>query len=123
MAKIALDKLASEITKTLRTYTREVEEEVEEVKEEVAKNTVKKLKKTSPKHTGNYAKKWTKKKVGTAQVIYNKEYSLTHLLEKGHITKNKYGTYGRTRAYPHIGSAEKEAIKEFTKKVEKVIKR
>lgn len=110
--------LANEISRALKTYTAEVTEGMEKVKEEVAKETVKQLKRTSPRLTGNYAKGWRTKKVGTAQVIHNAtNYQLTHLLEHGHAKVNG----GRVAGIPHIGPAEEKAIDEYTKRVEKVI--
>jgi hypothetical protein len=118
--EIDINDLAREVTNTIRTYTKKVEEGLEKAKIEVADNTVKRLKKSGDfeDKSGKYRKSWTRKKVGTAQVVYNKRYQLTHLLEHGHAKRGG----GRVRAYPHIAPAEEEAIKEFTEKVEKVIK-
>jgi hypothetical protein len=111
--------LANEISRALKTYTAEVTEGMENAKEEVAKETVKVLKRTSPRLTGDYAKGWSRKKVGTAQVVYNRtDYQLTHLLEHGHAKVNG----GRVPGIPHIGPAEKKAIDEYTKRVEQVIR-
>jgi hypothetical protein len=110
--------LADEISKALTEYTTEVTEGLEEAKLEVAKETVVQLKKTSPENTGSYKKGWSKKKVGSAQVVYNRtDYQKTHLLEKGHAKRGG----GRVRAYPHIGPAEEKAIDEYLKRAEKVI--
>ncbi|MGD7051423.1 HK97 gp10 family phage protein [Sutcliffiella horikoshii] len=117
MPKIDLSK---EIAKILAEYTTEVTEGLEKAKEETAKETVTHLKSgREPKLTGDYLAGWASKKVGTTQVVHNKtDYQLTHLLEKGHV--NRDGS--RTKAIPHIKPAEEEAIKEYLKKVEKVIK-
>ncbi|MCM3444379.1 HK97 gp10 family phage protein [Metabacillus halosaccharovorans] len=113
--------IAKEIAKALSEYKNEVTEGLEEAKEKVAKNTVKHLKSLDhPKLTGDYAKGWSRKKVGTAQVIHNRtDYQLTHLLENGHV--NRDGS--RTEAIPHIQPAEEKAIDEYLEEVEKVIKR
>lgn len=111
--------LSREIAKALAEYTNEVTEGLEKAKEKVAKATVQELKKTSPKLTGDYAKGWRTKKVGTAQVIHNAtDYQLTHLLEHGHAKVNG----GRVPGIPHIRPAEQKAIEEFTKQVEKAIR-
>lgn len=116
---IKVDQLANEISKSLREYTTEVEEGLEEVKKEVAKEGVKQLKKTSPKLTGDYAKGWRVKRVGTAQVIHNAtDYQLTHLLEKGHAKRGG----GRVPPKVHIAPVEEKVIEEFEKRVEKVIR-
>lgn len=115
----SIDQLASEIAKALRTYTNEVTEGLEEAKKRVAKETVKRLRATSPKLTGDYSRGWRTKQVGSAQVIHNAtDYQLTHLLEWGHA---KVGG-GRVAPRPHIRQAEQEAIKEYLKEAEKVIR-
>lgn len=111
--------LAKEISKALSDYTEEVTEGLEKAKVEVAKETVKQLRKSSPKLTGDYARGWAKKKVGTAQVVYNRtDYQITHLLEWGHAKRGG----GRVPGIPHIRPAEEKAIDEYTKRVEKVIR-
>lgn len=124
MAEISVNDLSREIVNALKTYTYEVSEGLEKAKVEVAKNAVKKLKVSSRKLTGDYAKGWRVKREYGALIIHNEtDYQLTHLLEFGHVITNGDGiTYGRTRAFPHIRPVEEEAIDEFTKKVEKVIK-
>ncbi|WP_124728806.1 HK97 gp10 family phage protein [Staphylospora marina] len=117
MTKIS--KLSNEIIRALEAYTEEVSEELEKAKEDVAKETVRELRKTSPKLTGDYARGWRTKKVGSAQVIYNAtDYQLTHLLEHGHAKRGG----GRVPGIPHIQPAEQKAIKEYTKRVEQVIR-
>src|SRR5690606_26617277 len=118
-AMASIDQLASEIAKALRTYTNEVTEGLEEAKKRVAKETVKRLRSTSPKLTGSYAKGWRVKRVGSAQVVHNAtDYQVTHLLEHGHAKVNG----GRVAPRPHIRKAEQEAIKEYLKEAEKVIR-
>lgn len=117
--EIDIRDISKEITNALRTYTREVTEGLEEAKVKVAKKAVKKLKSVSRERTGKYAAGWARKKIGSGQIIYNKNKpQITHLLEHGHILRDG----GRAQAFPHIKPAETEAIKEFTKEVEKVIK-
>jgi len=92
MAEIKIKNLAYEISKALEEYTTEVEEKLDDVKKEVANETVKLLKQTSPKKTGDYARGWARKRVGTAEVVHNRtDYQLTHLLEYGHATKTEDG--------------------------------
>ena len=96
--------LAKEIEKCLEEYTGEVELALEETKKELASTAVKELKTKSPKNTGEYAKRWTKKKRGKKIIVHNKIYQLTHLLEKGHA---KVGG-GRVEARVHIAPVEKQ---------------
>lgn len=112
--------IASEITKALSQYTSEVEEKLDEIKSDVADETVNMLKVNSPTgRRGKYAKGWRKKKDGTSYVIHNATNAgLTHLTEKGHAKRNG----GRTKAQPHISTAEEMAIKKFENKIERVIR-
>ena len=112
--------IASEITKALSEYTSEVEEKLDGIKDDVADETVNMLKANSPQgRRGKYAKGWQKKKDGTSYIIHNAtDAGLTHLTERGHAKRNG----GRTKAQPHISTAEEMAIKKFENKVERAIK-
>ena len=116
---INIQSLSSEINRQLQLYSNVLEDKVDEIAEEVASDAVSKLKSRSPKDTGDYAKKWTYKKVGKAYVIYNKKYQLTHLLEKGHV---KAGG-GRVAARVHIKPVEEEVVRDFIKKIERAARR
>lgn len=126
MAKISVDQLAAEIAKGLAEYSQDVVEKVNISSEKIGKEAVKQLKQTSPKKTGEYAKSWTMKtepEVGQPhkRIVHVKapHYRLAHLLEYGHA---KVGG-GRVEGRPHIGPAEEEVIREFTREVEEAIKR
>ena len=126
MAKISVDQLAAEIAKGLAEYSQDVVEKVNVSSERVGKEAVKRLKQTSPKRYGNYAKSWTMKtepEVGQphTRIVHVKapHYRLAHLLEYGHA---KVGG-GRVEGRPHIGPAEEEVIREFTREVEEAIER
>ena len=126
MANISVDQLAAEIAKGLAEYSQDVVEKVNVSSEKVGKAAVKRLKQTSPKRYGNYAKSWamkTEPEVGQPhkRIVHVKapHYRLTHLLEYGHA---KVGG-GRVEGRPHIGPAEEEVIREFTREVEEAIKR
>lgn len=121
--KISIDELADVLKDTLTEYGQKIVKKVDEAGEKITKKTVKKLKETSPKRIGDYAKNWTSKSFNNygeakKQTIHNaKHYRLTHLLEYGHITRNGK----RTKARKHIEPAEKEAVEEFSKEVERGI--
>ncbi len=130
MAKISVDQLAAEIAKGLAVYSQDVVEKVNVSSEKVGKAAVKRLKQTSPRRPppigGKYAKSWTMKtepEVGQphTRIVHVKapHYRLAHLLEYGHA---KVGG-GRVEGRPHIGPAEEEVIREFTREVEEAIKR
>jgi hypothetical protein len=86
----------------------------------VTKEAVAKLRTTSPKgkgtrHAGRYARGWRVKAEGKlSAVVHNAtDYQLTHLLEKGHVVRNKSGTYDRARAISHIAPVEEWAQEQF----------
>lgn len=116
---VKINDLSKEIARALQIYTAEVTEGLEQAKEKAAKNAVKKLKRRSPRKTGEYAKGWRARKVGSAWVVHNAtNYQLTHLLEHGHAKRGG----GRVSGIPHIRPTEEEAIKEYTKEAERVIR-
>lgn len=108
--------LADEIKKILDDYELEVIDDLDKAAFATAKLGVKEIKATSPRSKrakgGAYAKSWgyVKEKMPfgyTSYTIRNrKHYQLTHLLENGHMIKNKYGSYGRTKPIPHIKPVE-----------------
>lgn len=98
----------------LEEFSEEVQKAVDDSGKTVAKECASKLRNTSPKRKGDYAKSWRSKKDGDGYVVYNaKHYQLTHLLENGHVVRNKYGTYGRVSGVKHIEPVEQWAIDEF----------
>lgn len=115
---IRIDQLANEITRCLDQYTDDVTEALEKAKENLAKEGVRKLKATSPKDTGNYAKKWTQGKTKKGRAIYNKQYQLTHLLENGHAKRNG----GRVAAVVHIAPVEEELHQKAAAEFERALK-
>lgn len=81
--------------------------------------------------TGKYVGNFSTKKVDEdprsityAWYVEDPEYRLAHLLEKGHRTRVKSGSYGstaHTRAYPHIKLGEKAGKKYFQERLTEVI--
>lgn len=116
-----------DITDILNEYSEDIQEGIIKAAEEVAKDGANKLKQTSPKNTGKYAKGWKVKTIkGNGYVkahIHNStNWQLTHLLEKPHVIRNKWGTYGTSVPKPHIKPVEQECIKSYEKQVERIIK-
>lgn len=128
VGQISIDKLLSTIDITLEDYAKGVDKALETASDEAGKSAENELHHTSPARTGNYRKSWAYdekqikrgKSYRTEMVVYNaKYYRLTHLLEKSHRIANKYGSYGTSKAQPHISVAQKNAETEFTKVFER----
>lgn len=106
---ITIDDLDKEIKKQLEEFNVEVVKATNESIKESTKEAVKMLRKGGPyqNRTGAYAKNWTstqrdneKSVVGiNGYTIYNKKhYQITHLLERGHQSRNG----GRVKEFSHI---------------------
>ena len=109
--------VSAQLDNILTEYVDEKAETLEVCLRAAAKDTVQRLRTTSPRGTGpksgRYAKGWTvkheKKGLLTSEIVHNKtDYQLTHLLEKSHVIKNQFGTYGRSTPEVHIAPAEEE---------------
>jgi hypothetical protein len=118
-----------EIKAILDDYAVEVQKDIEDAAKTTAQFGARELRKTSPKDKGDYAKGWGYRKEGkglgeTSYVVYNKSHpGLTHLLEKGHLIRNQYGSYGRTKAIPHIKPVEMAVSQRFIEEITKRIKK
>lgn len=120
--------MAESVTVQMREILDEYKEEVQDTTnraiDTTSKEAVKKLKSTSPKRPGGgkYARSWTLKKengVINTVTVHNREYQLTHLLENGHVVRNKYGTYGRVNGIKHIEPVEEWAQSELPSQIER----
>lgn len=121
----SIDDMAKEVAQIFKDYAAATDDLINKTTTEVSKLTAEELQKTSPKNRGEYAKSWTygkdtrkRSKNKNAKVVYNqKHYRLTHLLEKGHATRNG----GHTGAQPHIAPAAEKAEQELLSKLKKGI--
>lgn len=110
----------------LGCYSKEIDDLSYEIAKEVAREGVKDIKNASPvnvkntQHKGRYKRGWKmeiEKGFGTVEAtIHNAtDYQLTHLLERPHLKKNQFGSYGTT--YPksegHISKVQDEVSREF----------
>ena len=116
-----------DINDLLNEYSYDIQEGIKEAAFKVAEDGKNKLKLTSPKRTGSYRKGWrVDKRSGIGYVhatIYNAtNWQLTHLLEKPHVIRNQYGTWGTSKPQVHIEPVEKECIEAYKRDVEQVIK-
>ena len=111
----------------MREILDEFDEKVNDVLEKsadtVADEAVNRLQNTSPHRSGAYASGWTVKKESAKEVIVHNSdhYQLTHLLENGHVIRNKKGTYGRAPAHKHIKPVETWANNEFQRLIKEGI--
>lgn len=109
----------------MQQYSGEVAQAVEQALTDTAEEARKKLAASSPRRTGRYARGWKVAKsaqFGTFTVELHqgsKTASLTHLLEKGHRTRNRKG---RVKAQPHIAPVEAWAQQAAEAAVEKAVK-
>lgn len=120
---ISVDKLAAELAQGLSEYSQGIADEIKKAADEAADDAVRELKNTSPVLTGSYAKGWRKKNAyedrrSKRNTVYNKtDYQLTHLLEKGHASRNG----GRVAAKVHIQPVEEKVVADFEERVKGAI--
>ena len=115
-----MDSVEIQLKRILDEYNTKVQEVSREACKKVSKNLSRTLKGSSPRRSGEYAAGWAAKMLDSdTYVVYNKaKPGLTHLLENGHVIKNKYGTYGRAPAYKHIKPAADNAQEELITEIE-----
>lgn len=112
-----------QVQKYLDEYNQKAVEATRASAKEAAELTARTLQNTSPKRgkgkgRGRYARGWTSRMLEdgilTSYVVYNKNNpGLTQNLEYGHVLRNRYGTWGRVRAIPHIASAAEAGMQRF----------
>jgi len=116
--------MASSVEIQLKHIMDEYQTKVQTVSREACKKVSRKLSRTlksaSPRRSGEYAAGWSTKALDSdTYVVYNKaKPGLTHLLENGHVIRNKYGTYGRAPAFKHIKPAADNAQEELITEIE-----
>ena len=122
------DSFSVQMKEILDDYSKDVVTAANSSIEKVSSEAVRKLRSSSPRKTGSYAKGWgTKKERGFGKVltviVHNRtDYQLTHLLERGHVIRNKKGVYGRAPAHPHITPVEEWANQELPEEIERELK-
>lgn len=118
--------LSTQMKEILTLYGEEVAKTTQKEVRTITQETVRELKAVSPQKEGDYAKSWTSQKeknydrmYARRETVFNeKHYRLTHLLERGHATRNG----GRTGAKPHIKPVEEKVKKELPERIIRKIK-
>ena len=117
--------VATQVGQILEEYDVKLKRATNNAMDVVAKEAVSKLKNTSPKKTGDYARGWGVHRergsggINTVTVRNKTDYQLTHLLENGHVIRNKKGEYGRTNGIKHIAPVEEWANSELPAEIER----
>lgn len=123
------EELDSEVQNIVQEWSTKVREAVNKGFEDTAESTANLLKKGGPyrERTGKYTRDWSYKPAQRYRLsslteeyrVYNKKhYQLTHLLEKGHLSRKG----NRVRAYEHIAPAEQQAEKMVVDAVNDAVK-
>lgn len=100
--------LEVQVKQILDAYDAEVQKIADATMESVADEAVKQLKVKSPRKSGKYRRGWKCIKeiqhgVKTFIICNPSNAYKTHLLNNGHVIRNKYGAYGRKQGDNHIG--------------------
>ena len=119
-SKIKVDELAHTIMEGLLEYANLASDELKKAVKKAGNHAKKDIQENAPIRSGKYKKSWEAKTTkeyadGITIVVHSKDrYQLAHLLEFGHAKRGG----GRTRAFPHIASAEERAADLLEREVE-----
>lgn len=126
--KVNASDFAYEVNRILGEYQKGLYTQLEPTMRKTANETRKVLRSTSPKRTGKYGRGWeyelkvSSRLGGGSITLYDARPGLTHLLEKGHVTRNGMDrSYPATPAHPHIAAAQEQAEKQFLENLQKVL--
>ena len=123
MSGVNIDNLAEIIVNDMQDVIDDDAEALEGNARAAGQKAVRLLRDRSRKrihHGGSYTKAWTSDvetdETGTSCTVHNRQYQLTHLLEKGHAIANQSGRYPGHVAGDHvIGDVYNEVAAEFAK--------
>lgn len=122
-----IENLTTEIEELLQDYNKTVIEGVKKETKKAMKNLVKGTKKDAPvgKRNKHYKDSITSKKISESEdslvlewYVKDPNYRLSHLLEKGHATRDG----SRTKAYHFISNNLEKVKEDYEKGVNEVIK-
>lgn len=109
MSTVNIDNLAAIIVNDMQEVIDDDTEALESNARAAGNKAARLLRERSRKrahHGGSYAKAWTASvetdATGTSCTVHNRQYQLTHLLEKGHAIANQSGRYPGTVAGDHV---------------------
>ena len=131
VVKVDYNSLSEEIQNQLKTFGTALNREINEGLKEVAEKTAETLRQGGPyyERSGKYTRDWAVKlrsrsyssvTMTEEYTVYNKKnYQLTHLLEKGHVSRNG----SRVRPFEHIKPAEELAEQMAISEVNKAVRR
>lgn len=131
VVKVDYNSLSEEIQNQLQTFGTALNREINEGLKEVADKTAETLRQGGPynERSGKYTRDWAVKlrnrsyssvTMTEEYTVYNKKnYQLTHLLEKGHVSRNG----SRVRPFEHIKPAEELAEQMAISEVNKAVRR
>ena len=115
------DSVTEQLTRILDEYGDEVKEVARKDAKKAGRETSADLRNVSAGMfgSGDYSSGWAYKQVDEDTVtVYNRKMpGLAHLLEKGHVIRNKKGEYGRAPAHPHIADVEAKQTDQFVQNV------
>lgn len=124
--KVRPEQLEREVLRILKEYGDQANDKMAVITKSVSRQTVSALKGTAPAG-GEYARGWTHKAVkngvmNQGEVVYNRKYMLTHLLEKPHATgRYKGGHYPSKKDYTgNIARVEEEYVAKYLDEVMKL---
>lgn len=121
------DSVAEQLTRILDEYGDEVKEVARTDAKKAGRETSADLRNVSAGMfgSGDYSSGWSYKQVDadTVTVYDRKMPGLAHLLEKGHVIRNKKGEFGRAPAHPHIAEVERTQVEHFISNVERDLQR
>lgn len=112
------DDISTQLERILKEYEDDFQERVDKAIMAAGKQAKRIVVSKSPSENGEYKSGWKVRNKRSGHVIETVVYNaanpgLTHLLEKSHVIKNQFGSYGRTGPghgqVEHIGPAQREA--------------
>lgn len=131
VVKVDYNSLSEEIQNQLKNFGTSLNREINEGLKEVAEKTAETLRQGGPynERSGKYTRDWDVKlrkrsyssvTMTEEYAVYNKKnYQLTHLLEKGHVSRNG----SRVRPFEHTKPAEELAEQMAISEVNKAVRR